>query len=101
MIQSYFYAIGIQLDKLLCAVLTGSLDTTLSLFAARLAAKGNRPACWFCAVLSMLVQRDHCADQLAGTGMPLGSEVRAFIGLAALAAALEWPFIHLLKALVP
>lgn len=81
---SYFEAVGYQFDCLLCAIIFGIRATTISMHAALEELTGARWACWLCAVLGWLVQRDHCADQRAGVPMQLGNYIRAFIGLVGL-----------------
>ncbi len=86
---TYFIAVGVQLDEFLCALIFGVRGVTISLHAALEAKAGRRWACWLCAVLSWLVQHDHCADQLAGKPMTLRNYTIAFGALGMLAYGLH------------
>lgn len=90
---SYLVQIGIAFDMLLNAFLGGEAGQTISMRAALAAEKRIAFWCVFCRLLSWLVQRDHCADQLAGIPMKFGNYFRAFIGLGALAGVLAIPFV--------
>jgi len=80
---AYFEAVGYQLDCLLCAIIFGIKNCTISLHAALEELTGARWACWLCGLLE-LVQKNHCADQRAGLPMQLPNYIRAFTGLVAL-----------------
>jgi hypothetical protein len=84
-IISWAEQVGIAFDMFLNAILGGKAGQTISIRAALASQSGSRLGCLFCRLLSWLVQRNHCADQLAGIGMPFGSYVRALICLIALA----------------
>lgn len=47
--------------------------------------KKERWACVACRILSRLVQKDHCRDQIKSVPMQLGNSLRALAGLLALA----------------
>jgi hypothetical protein len=92
---NYLIAVGFQLDELLCAILFGVMDTTISLHVALEAKAGKKWACLFCKFLSWLVQRDHCQDQLDNVPMQLDNYIRALIGLLLLAALIVIVFLAL------
>jgi hypothetical protein len=91
---NYCENVGIAFDRLVNAsFLAGDKDETVSLHAALDARAGRRWACVFCRVLSVLVQRNHCADQfLPGTSTP-ATFIRAGISFAA-AFTILWLLIR-------
>ncbi len=91
---AYFKTIGLQFDELLCAILFGVMNTTISMHVALEMQAGKKWACLFCDLLSLLVQRNHCQDQLDNVPMSTGNYIRAFIALLVLAVIILVPIIN-------
>lgn len=89
--MSYFVQLGVAFDMMLNAILGGEAGQTLSYRAALAASQKVWGWCVFCRFLSWWVQRNHCANQLAGIGMDGDQYARAFVGLLMLAALLAAP----------
>jgi hypothetical protein len=91
---SYLLGVGMAEDETLDAVTGGPPNETFSMRWAKARAAGSRMGCIICAALSVLVQRNHCAKQLAGHGMSGWEYLRAFlcitIALAAPLALIWW-----------
>jgi hypothetical protein len=82
---AYAERVGIEIDTFCNVVfLGGALGQTVSLHAALANRDGKPWGCVFCRFLSVVVQRDHCADQFLAGPTPGGAYVRA--GMAFLAA---------------
>lgn len=88
----YFTRAGVALDILLNVVFGGVPGQTISLRAAIAANAGSRPACIVCAFLSALIEKGHCAKQLAPGVEQTSAALRAGVLLVGLAAS---PFIVL------
>jgi hypothetical protein len=96
----YLTQVGIAFDMQLNAILGGVAGQTISLRMAQAALRKVWAACVFCKVLSWLVQRDHCADQLGGKPMNDENYFRAFVGLVVLAILLGAPGVFVAVWLV-
>lgn len=87
---------GLAVDRLLNVVLFNGDDTwTVSLHAAVARRQGKRWGCWACAVLGVLVQRDHCAVTLdpalqETTGAALRAGALMTLLIAALTVGLRY-----------
>ena len=79
----YFKNLGIAEDEILDAVTGGPATESFSLRWAHAAANGSRVGCFVCAALSVLVQKNHCAKQLAGQPMSVWNYLRAFACITA------------------
>jgi hypothetical protein len=81
--------VGIAIDEALNVLFfDGQPDETISLHAADAQRAGRRWGCVLCKILSVIVERDHCAKQfLPGTTAPTAA-LRAGIALAVLASPL-------------
>ena len=82
----YLKNLGIAEDETLDAVTGGPANESFSLRWARAAANGSRVGCVVCRVLSVLVQKNHCAKQLAGQPMGVWNYIRAFACITAVFA---------------
>ncbi len=99
MMANYFLQLGLAFDMFLNALLGGWAGQTIS-YRAALGMEARKPAwCMFCRLLSWLVQRDHCQDQIAGVPMDGEEYFRALIGLLVLAAILATPVVMLVRLL--
>jgi hypothetical protein len=98
--MNYFYNVGIAFDMMLNALLGGTAGQTLSYRAASDAAKREKFWCLFCRLLSVLVQPNHCADQLSGIPMDGEEYIRAFFGLVVLSAILFYPLFWFFRGLM-
>lgn len=78
----YAQRCGIEFDTAINVLTGGDLDQTVSMRAALAQRAGKTWGCAFCRVLSILVQRDHCADQFTDTQAPWFVYVRAGIAFA-------------------
>lgn len=77
-------------DVTYSVLLGGKVGQTLSMRAALGARDGKRGWCVLCALLSVLVQRDHCRVTLDGGPMPWMVYVRAAICFVAATALVLW-----------
>lgn len=93
--MNYLDRLAYESDVWLSVASGGPVDETVSLRAARAAqaarAAGRRlaPSCILCAWLSLTVEHDHCARQIAGDTTKPGGAVRAGIQFA-LALVVIW-----------
>ena len=81
----YVLQIGIAEDETFDAITGGSASMTFSRRVALAAQQGDKEACFVCACLSWMVQKDHCAKTLdPNSTMNAGNYLRAcfFITLA-------------------
>lgn len=87
---AYLRRLGIETDVWLNVLTGGDLGDTISLRVARAQSNGSRPACWVCAALSRLVERDHCAKTLAGGATTPDAALRSGLLLAVAFALVVW-----------
>lgn len=98
-LRAYLETNGYQFDCAVNALTGGARNQTVSLRAALGQRAGRRGWCLFCAFLSLAVQRNHCALQLAGQPSPSLAYVRAGIAFA-VAFGLLYAALRLLLGLV-
>jgi hypothetical protein len=89
---AYIGRCGVALDMFLNVIFGGAFNQTISLRAAVAASRGSIPGKITCAVLSILVHKDHCALALQHVSTPICAALRAGLLLLLLAAS---PFIIL------
>lgn len=87
--EGYLKALGIETDVWLSVATGGERGQTISLRVARAEADGSRPACWVCAYLSRMVEKDHCRKQRAGIAISPHAALLAGLQLG-LAMVLVW-----------
>jgi hypothetical protein len=86
-IFDYLKNIGMAEDRLLDAETGGPYTETFSLRWARAQADGSTMGCIICSVLAVLIQKNHCAKQLANVPMTIWNYIRAFVCINAVFAA--------------
>lgn len=70
-LYAYIERCGIEFDVAVNVLFGGQLSQTVSFRAALAQRAGKTWGCVFCKILSVLVQRDHCADQfIPGSSTP-------------------------------
>jgi hypothetical protein len=80
--MAYLRRLGIETDVWLSVLTGGPGGMTISLRVARARLAGSRPACIVCQALSRLVEKDHCAKQLAGQSATPDAALRAGLCIA-------------------
>lgn len=75
--MAYWRNLIVSLDVTFNAIAGGDPGETMSLRAARAAARGSRPGCAVCAILAFLVERDHCGRTLRGEDTVGGAAIKA------------------------
>ena len=89
-----------DVDAEISALTGGPANQTVSVRVALAARRGEKWACWFCAVLSVLVQRGHCAAVLTPAPLPWWVYFRAALAFA-LAFALALASVQLAIRILP
>lgn len=82
----YVFNVGIDEDDLFSSLTGGPKQETFSLREAVAASKGSKTACIVCDILSVLVQKNHCALTLAGKDIPPFAAVKAFFWITLILA---------------
>lgn len=99
-IFTYFKNLGIALDQLFnVLILNGSPYQTMSVNAADEQVKKKVWACWFCNILSVLVQKNHCQKQIDNVPMAEENYFRAAILLFGLAFILEFLLFKIISVI--